>query len=124
MISFYVKMTILLIQIINMLNFSRLQKIYGKEGETMNKKNTYSEITQEIIELTELCERNSTINPELYERYDVKRGLRDINGKGVLTGLTEISEIQAFRREGDQLIPAEGKLYYRALILSRLYRGS
>ena len=53
----------------------------------------YSEITPELLELANLCKRNSAIDPELYAKYDVKRGLRDISGKGVLTGLTEICEI-------------------------------
>jgi len=87
------------------------------------KKNSYSEITQDIVELAELCEKNSTINPELYARYEVKRGLRDVNGRGVLTGLTEISEIQAFAKEGDQLIPAEGKLYYRGIDIEQIIAG-
>jgi hypothetical protein len=50
------------------------------------KKINYSEITPDIAELAELAVSNSRINPELYEKYEVKRGLRDINGKGVLTG--------------------------------------
>ena len=53
----------------------------------------FSKITPELIELSKLCEKNGKINKELYSKYDVKRGLRDINGKGVLAGLTEISEI-------------------------------
>ena len=55
----------------------------------------YSDITPDIINLSELCYSNSNIDPVLYEKHDVKRGLRDVNGKGVVTGLTEISEIQS-----------------------------
>jgi citrate synthase len=87
------------------------------------KKNSYSEITQDIVELSVLCEKNSMIDPELYARYEVKRGLRDVNGRGVLTGLTEISEIQAFAKEGDQLIPAQGKLYYRGIDIEQIISG-
>ena len=61
----------------------------------MSSNNPYSEITQEILDLSELCRKGSAIDPALYEKLDVKRGLRDINGKGVLAGLTEISEIQS-----------------------------
>lgn len=86
-------------------------------------KNEYSKVTQEIVELAELACKNSSINPELYEKYDVKRGLRDNNGKGVLTGLTEISEIQAFAREGDLTVPAEGKLYYRGIDIEQIISG-
>ncbi|NLT48449.1 MAG: citrate/2-methylcitrate synthase [Clostridiales bacterium] len=90
----------------------------------MNKyKNAYSEITQDIVELAELCRQKSTIDPEYYGKFEVKRGLRDINGKGVLTGLTEISEIQAFAKEGDQLIPAEGKLFYRGIDVEQIISG-
>ena len=85
--------------------------------------NIYSKITQDILELAELAGNNSTINPELYEKYDVKRGLRDNNGKGVLTGLTEISEIQAFAREGDLAVPAEGKLFYRGIDIEQIISG-
>ena len=55
--------------------------------------NQFSHITPQILELSALCENNNTIDPALYGKYDVKRGLRDLNGKGVLTGLTEISDV-------------------------------
>ena len=54
------------------------------------------EVTDEMMNMLEICKRNKTINPDLYTKYDVKRGLRDINGKGVLAGLTEIGEIHAY----------------------------
>ena len=53
----------------------------------------YSDITPEILNLTELCMKKGPLDPSLYEKYDVKRGLRDLKGQGVLTGLTESSEI-------------------------------
>ena len=49
----------------------------------------YSEIKPEVRMFADMCVENSKIDPELYVKYDVKRGLRDLNGKGVLTGLTE-----------------------------------
>ena len=58
--------------------------------------NIYSEITPEILSLTKLAESTSKIDPSLYAKYDVKRGLRDINGKGVLAGLTDIGNIHAY----------------------------
>ncbi|NLK38010.1 MAG: citrate/2-methylcitrate synthase [Epulopiscium sp.] len=85
--------------------------------------NQYSKITQDIVELTELACNMSRINQELYEKYDVKRGLRDINGKGVPTGLTEISEIQAFIQDGDKSVPAEGKLFYRGIDVEQIISG-
>ncbi|NMD38505.1 MAG: citrate/2-methylcitrate synthase [Christensenellaceae bacterium] len=84
----------------------------------MQQKNSfsnYSDITDDIIEMTEFSKGRNYIDPSLYARYDVKRGLRDVNGKGVLTGLTDISEIQSFEREGDLLIPTDGLLFYRGM---------
>ena len=48
-------------------------------------------VTPEIENLTEVCKEHSSLDMSLYQKYDVKRGLRDINGKGVLAGLTQIS---------------------------------
>ena len=53
------------------------------------------------------------IDQNLYQEYDVKRGLRDSNGKGVLTGLTEISDVVAYAYEGGRKIPADGTLFYQ-----------
>lgn len=64
-------------------------------------------------ELLEYCMASGHIDPNLYQEYDVKRGLRDSNGKGVLTGLTEISDVSAYKVEEGRKIPAEGKLYYQ-----------
>ncbi len=87
--------------------------------------NKYSQITPEIMKLTELCYKNSNIDPSLYEKYDVKRGLRDLNGKGVVTGLTEISDIRSsYTDEDGNTIPSKGKLYYRGIDVEDLIRGS
>ena len=56
-----------------------------------------SEITPEILSLAKKCEQVNQIDSELYTKYEVKRGLRDLNGKGVLTGLTDISEICSYK---------------------------
>ena len=58
--------------------------------------NIYSDISPEILSLSRLAQDSSEINPELYTKYEVKRGLRDINGKGVLAGLTDISAITSY----------------------------
>jgi len=63
------------------------------------------------------------INNELYSKYEVKRGLRDISGKGVLVGLTEISEIVSYVIEDGDLVPCEGKLYYRGINIEKLVNG-
>lgn len=77
----------------------------------------YSEITPEIRRLAQLCAQNNAIDPELYARFDVKRGLRDLNGKGVLTGLTEISEVIPQGENGG------GQLFYRGYDVKQLVRG-
>lgn len=60
-----------------------------------------------------LCVENDTISDDLFKEYGVNRGLRDINGNGVLTGLTNISRIDSFKEENGKKIPCEGKLWYR-----------
>ena len=55
--------------------------------------NIIFENTPKIQELAHICETNTAIDKELYTKYEVKRGLRDLNGKGVLAGLTNISDI-------------------------------
>ena len=57
--------------------------------------NAYSLVTPEIDALADGVRVADRIDPQLYTRYDVKRGLRDLNGKGVLAGLTNIAEIRA-----------------------------
>ncbi|MDD6796150.1 MAG: citrate/2-methylcitrate synthase [Clostridiaceae bacterium] len=83
----------------------------------------YSEVTEDILKLKSLCLKNSTIDHELYIKNKVNAGLRDLNGKGVLTGLTEISEIQAKELQGDKEIPCDGQLYYRGINIEDLVSG-
>ena len=86
-------------------------------------RSVYSEITPEMEALADLCVKNGKIDPELYAKYDVKRGLRDINGNGVLTGLTDISEIRSSRMENGVEIPCEGQLFYRGYSIEDLVRS-
>ena len=82
----------------------------------------YSEIRPEVLQLSELSLKSSAIDPELYQKYDVKRGLRDLNGKGVLTGLTNISEIVSSKMVDGKSVPCEGELYYRGYNVEDLIR--
>ncbi len=66
---------------------------------------------------------NHHINPNLYVEYDVKRGLRDSAGKGVLTGLTEISDVNGYKLENGRQIPTDGKLYYQGVNVNELIAG-
>lgn len=89
----------------------------------MSDNDRFSEITPEILDLTELCNKNSYIDHTLYDKYEVKRGLRDINGKGVLTGLTEISEVHAQEEIDGKMIPCDGKLFYRGINIDEIVKG-
>ena len=84
---------------------------------------TFSEITPQLLQLSELSKKSSYIDPELYTKYDVKRGLRDLNGRGVLVGITQISEVSATQKIGDQLIPCDGKLFYRGYNVQEIIKG-
>ena len=66
----------------------------------------------EIESLAGLCTSGFPIDTELYTKYDVKRGLRDLNGKGVLAGLTHIGNVCASKIVDGQSVPCDGKLYY------------
>ncbi len=82
-----------------------------------------AEISPELSRLSEKCIKNDKIDPALYTKYEVKRGLRDISGKGVLAGLTEIGEVRAYIIEDADMIPCEGKLFYRGLDIETVVDG-
>lgn len=85
--------------------------------------NKYTEITEDIINLASICESKSLIDNELFYKYDVKRGLRDLNGRGVLTGLTHISDVRANKIVDGEQIPTEGNLFYRGYNVKDLVEG-
>ncbi len=72
----------------------------------------------------DMYEGKDAINPEWYDLYKVKRGLRDKNGNGVVAGLTTISTIEAFDISGDQKVPCDGRLYYRGYDVRELVSGT
>ncbi|MEZ3453663.1 MAG: citrate/2-methylcitrate synthase [Oscillospiraceae bacterium] len=83
----------------------------------------FSQVTPDILAMSALCSKNGCIDQELYTKYDVKRGLRDINGKGVLAGLTEISEIISSKTVDGKSVPCDGELYYRGYNINDLVTG-
>ena len=85
--------------------------------------NIYSDITPEIVRLAKLSEEAGIIDSELFTKYDVKRGLRDRNGKGVLAGLTHISDVRAKEIVNGEEVPAHGKLFYRGYNVQDLVDG-
>lgn len=78
---------------------------------------------EQFDELVKYCMASGAINLDLYEEYDVKRGLRDANGKGVLTGLTEISDVVSYKTVAGRKIPSEGSLYYHGYNVNDLVAG-
>lgn len=88
-----------------------------------NKEKNYSEITPQMKALAEICEKDGVIEKELYTKYNVNRGLRDQNGDGVLTGLTEISDVKAKKMENGVSVPCPGTLRYRGYDIKDLARG-
>ena len=80
-------------------------------------------VTPEMEALTEVCVQNSQMDPSLYGKYDVKRGLRDVNGKGVLAGLTQISNVVSSKIVDGKSVPCEGELYYRGYNIRELTNG-
>ncbi|MCQ2515076.1 MAG: citrate/2-methylcitrate synthase [Ruminococcus sp.] len=83
----------------------------------------YSAITPEFAGLAQKMAENSMINPDLYTKYNVKRGLRDLDGKGVLTGLTDISTIIQNKEVDGKLVPCDGELYYRGYNVNDIVNG-
>ena len=85
--------------------------------------NSFSEITPEIIQLAKMSEQAGVIDSELFTKYEVKRGLRDLNGKGVLAGLTNISDVKATEIVNGVSVPAHGRLIYRGYDVKDLVGG-
>ena len=81
------------------------------------------ENTPEINDLAKLCIEHNNIERDLYAKYEVKRGLRDLNGKGVLAGLTNISDVCAKKIVNGEEVPCAGNLYYRGYNIKDLVKG-
>lgn len=85
--------------------------------------NIFFENSPRIMELARKCEENNAIDKELYTQYEVKRGLRDLNGKGVLAGLTNISDVCAKKVVNGEEVPCAGSLYYRGYNIKDIVKG-
>lgn len=73
------------------------------------------ELDSEFDKLVKYCMASGAIDLNLYTEYDVKRGLRESNGKGVLTGLTEISDVVGFQNVDGKRVPCDGRLYFQGI---------
>lgn len=80
-------------------------------------------VTPKIEELASLCLENSRIDPSLYAQYNVQRGLRDLQGRGVLAGLTNISTVISSKEEDGKTVPCDGILRYRGIDVREIVRG-
>ena len=76
-----------------------------------------------IEEFRSAIKRNYTINNELYNEYNVKRGLRNANGTGVLVGLTRIGYVHAYIMDENEKVPVEGRLLYRGIDINDFVEG-
>ncbi len=84
----------------------------------------YSEITPYLEDLASRSNNGNHIDPSLYAIHDVKRGLRDMNGVGVVSGLTEVSHILSKKKdENGNTVPCEGELYYRGIDIRDIVKG-
>ena len=103
-------------------------KVFATHGQEREREavtmSDYAAIEKEARIFTEECVTNNRIDPTLFAQYDIKRGLRDKNGKGVLAGLTNISDIRAFQYVDGVKKPADGQLLYRGYDVKDLIRGS
>ena len=90
----------------------------------MNKKanNNLDAINSQIEALSKKLTDGCLIDPDLYLKYQVNRGLRDVNGKGVLTGLTEISEIVSKEMIDGKKSPVKGSCIIAGMMLKKLFQ--
>lgn len=79
--------------------------------------------TDYIMGFGALAKKNNCIHPSFYKKYDVKRGLRNENGTGVLVGLTEIGDVHGYIMDENEKVPVEGRLRYRGIDIEKLTRG-
>lgn len=78
---------------------------------------------KKIEEITKVAIEKAHINPTMYTRYNVKRGLRNNDGTGVLVGLTEVGEVMSYIVDDSERVPVEGKLFYQGYEVSELVNG-
>ncbi len=86
----------------------------------MEKNNAFD---HHLNEWSKIIEQKNTIDPKLYPKHNIKRGLRNENGTGVLVGITRVGSVIGYRTENDKKIPIEGQLYYRGYNLFDLVKG-
>jgi citrate synthase len=90
----------------------------------MNRGREESEFEKQHLDtLSRICTKSGTINPELYQKYSVKRGLRNADGTGVLVGLTGIGNVHGYILDENEKVPVDGRLSYRGIDVEEMVRG-
>lgn len=89
----------------------------------MDQNETIQIETELLQKLNNIVKMNGIIDPQLYSKYAVKRGLRDVDGKGVLVGLTEIGEVHSYILDEGEMVPVPGRLIYRGIDITDLVNG-
>jgi len=107
----------------NEVKLTAMSGINEKEPSEMKDIDELGDIRKHMLSLMDELLNNHRIDQNLYIEYDVKRGLRDSGGKGVLTGLTEISDVVAFDVIDGERIPTDGRLYYQGINVTELIKG-
>jgi citrate synthase len=88
-------------------------------GESMIK-----ETSAKFEELSKIAEENNIIGQDYYVQYNVKRGLRNENGTGVLVGLTKVGEVHGYVIDEGEKIPKEGRLNYRGIDVKEIVKNN
>jgi citrate synthase len=83
-----------------------------------------SEIPSIVKHLSEAVVKSSKIDPQLFEKYNVKRGLRNADHTGVLVGLTNVADVVGYKKKGDILVPIDGKLIFRGIDVEELVKAA
>lgn len=82
-----------------------------------------SEFDDHLLQWSKIIEQTNTIDPKLYPEHNIKRGLRNENGTGVLVGITRVGSVIGYRKENDKKVPIDGELYYRGYSIFDLVKG-
>ncbi len=90
----------------------------------MNKSTTGTDKDILIKKLSDDVKKSAYIVPELFEKYNVKRGLRNADHTGVLVGLTNVGDVVGYQKDGDKMVPVDGKLLYRGIDVEDLVQGA
>ena len=97
---------------------------YGIQKEFYMSSNEERQLRDDrLSELARYCQQSGVMDLNLYQEYDVKRGLRDSDGKGVLTGLTEISDVNGYKVKDGRKVPVDGELFFQGYNINDIVSG-